>query len=230
MHIRTLHHTQGAREASGTAVVIDVYRAFTTACFMAAGNAGKIIPVADLEEAYRMKMLHPQYILAGERNGIKQEGFDYGNSPAAVSQADFSGRTVVLTTSAGTQGLVEAYRHADEVLTGSFVNAQATAKRILESSPGEVSLVCMGWNNSEPADEDICYAAYLESLLRGKPMDFSSIARFLRYESTTQSFLHTHDDPDAQQRDLDLCLSLDRFSFVLKYEEDPQPVLIVSAH
>ncbi len=226
MEIRTLHYLEGARDARGIAVVIDVFRAFSTACCLAAGSPTAIIPVADLSEAYELKRHNPQWVLAGERGGRIQEGFDYGNSPSAVSGKDFTGKTVVLTTSAGTQGLAASYRHADEVVTGSFMNAAATAQWILQRKPETVSLVCMGWNSCEPADEDTSYAAYLESLLIGRPLPFSPIAHFLKNESTTKSFRHTHDDPGAMRSDLNLCLSLDKFSFALKYTEDPRPGLV----
>lgn len=39
----------------------------------------------------------------GERGGIMPEGFDYGNSPTEIEGIDFSGRTIVHTTSNGTK-------------------------------------------------------------------------------------------------------------------------------
>ena len=56
---------------------------------------------------------------------------------------DFSGKTVIHTTSAGTQGLVNAVQ-ADEVITGSFVNAEAIVSYIRRQAPAMVSLVSMG--------------------------------------------------------------------------------------
>ena len=91
----------GAREARGLAVIIDVFRAFTTAAHVMANGAERIVPVESVEESFELRGRHPDWIQIGERGGIRVEGFDYGNSPYEVSLADFSGRTVIQTTGAG---------------------------------------------------------------------------------------------------------------------------------
>ncbi len=53
-------------------------------------------------------------------------------------------KRIIHTTSAGTQGITNA-SHADEIITGSLVNAKAIAAYIKQKNPEEVSLVCMGW-------------------------------------------------------------------------------------
>jgi len=117
MQIRILHFADGARQAEGLTVVIDVFRAFSLACYLFQNGAKKIIPVGDMEEAYRLKSQHPEYILIGERNERKPEGFDYGNSPTQIEHISFAGKTLLHTTSAGTQGIVNA-RHAEEIQPG----------------------------------------------------------------------------------------------------------------
>ena len=97
--------------------------------FFIANGAKQLFAVGEQNIAYTLKKQHPDYILAGERNEIMLEGFDYGNSPANIEHIDFTGKTVVHTTSAGTQGIANAC-YADEILTGSFVNALAISKYI----------------------------------------------------------------------------------------------------
>ena len=143
MKVQTYQLIEGAKEARGLTVVIDVFRAFTVACYAYANGAEDIITVGRLEDAYRIKESHPDYILSGERHGRIQPGFDYGNSPARIENVDFTGKTIIHTTSAGTQGIVNAVR-ADEIITGSFVNAKAVARYIGDKNPENVSLVCMG--------------------------------------------------------------------------------------
>lgn len=228
MDIQILQLLEGAKQAKGLAVIIDVFRAFSTACYVSDRGAERIIPVGDIETAYRLKREHADYVLMGERGGIIQPGFDYGNSPTLVEKADLTGKTVVHTTSAGTQGIANASQ-ADEVITGSFVNAQAIVDYIRMRNPQLVSLVCMGWGAVEPADEDTLCAQYLKGALEGKPVDFDGIVRYLRDESKTGSFLDLKDQAhlaSAPREDFDRCLSLDRFRFVLRAEqEDGQTVL-----
>jgi 2-phosphosulfolactate phosphatase len=218
MNITVLHLIEGARRARGLTVVIDVFRAFSTACHVMANGAELIIPVAGLDEAYRLKRDHPDFVLMGERHGLIQPGFDFGNSPTHVQTADFSGKTIVLTTSAGTQGLTNALG-ADEVLTGSFVNAAAIAGYIRKRGAPTVSMVCMGYEAKEPADEDDFCAEYIVNLLEGRPTDLAGMAARLRTGSGRR-FLDGASRDSMPETDFDLCLDFDRFDFVLKARRD----------
>lgn len=220
MDIRILQLLEGAKQAEGLTVIIDVFRAFSVACYAAANGAERIIPVGDIEQAYRLKEEHPAYVLMGERGGVIQPGFDYGNSPTAIEHIRFDNRTIVHTTSAGTQGLVNAAR-ASEIITGSFVNAAAIAAYIQEVKPEQVSLVAMGWGGREPADEDTLCAQYIADVLMNKPVNFSKIVDYLANESKTGRFLDLEGEASAPAEDFDLCLALDRFPFVLKATQGP---------
>ena len=85
-----------AEEAMGLAVIIDVFRAFTLEPYVINNGASKLIPVGDIEIAKSFKEKDNKCILIGERNGIKLEGFDYGNSPSKIADVDFTGKTVAL--------------------------------------------------------------------------------------------------------------------------------------
>jgi 2-phosphosulfolactate phosphatase len=224
MKINTYHLVEGAKQATGLTVIIDVFRAFSVDCYLASQGANKIIPVGALEVAYLLKEEHPEYILIGERNERKPEGFDHGNSPLEVKDRDFSGKTIVHTTSAGTQGLVNAI-HAEEVITGSFVNAGAIVRYIRSRNPHEVSLVGMGYGAMYPIEEDTACMDYIENELLGKENDFEAMKEMIRNTSGKRFF-----EPDKQdhapREDFDLCLNLNRFDFVLKrYTEDEHAVL-----
>lgn len=123
MEIRILELIEGAKKAEGLTVIIDVFRAFSLECYLYARGASAVFPAGSVEEARHMKQVHPEYLLIGERRGRRCEGFDYGNSPSQTRNADLSGKKIVHTTSAGTQGIVNAV-HAEEILTGSLVNAR----------------------------------------------------------------------------------------------------------
>ena len=143
MKINRLSLVEGAREAKGLTVIIDVFRAFTTAAYVMANCAKKIIPVGSVEEAFKLREEHPNWIIMGEVDGKTVPGFDYGNSPADVMNLDFRDRTLIQRTSAGTQGIVNA-QQAEELMVGSFVVAEATVDYIKQRDPEDVSLVAMG--------------------------------------------------------------------------------------
>ena len=136
MEIRILELIEGAKKAEGLTVIIDVFRAFSLECYLYARGASAVFPAGSVEEARHMKQVHPEYLLIGERWGRRCEGFDYGNSPSQTRDADLSGKKIVHTTSAGTQGIVNAV-HAEEILTGSLVNARAVADYSIPGSHGK---------------------------------------------------------------------------------------------
>ena len=126
MDIRILHLLEGADQAQGLAVVIDVFRAFSLECYLFSRGVQKIFAVGREETAWELKRENPEYPMAGERGGVILPGFDYGNSPSQTEHADFQDKILIHTTSAGTQGLVHTCAAgADEIITGSLVNASA---------------------------------------------------------------------------------------------------------
>ncbi len=68
MRIRILQGVEEAKKAVGTAVVIDVFRAFSLECYLFASGAERILPVGAVETAKQLKEAHPEYTLIGERH------------------------------------------------------------------------------------------------------------------------------------------------------------------
>lgn len=225
MRIRLLELLPGAAAATGLTVIIDVFRACSVACYATAAGAERILPVDSVEEALRLKAEHPDYLVMGERNALRPEGFDFGNSPTEVRDQDFSGRTLVHATSAGTRGLFAAMGVADRVLTCSFPNVTATAAAIAAAAPDTVSIVAMGKAGQTPAPEDKLCAMYLANILQGVPNVFETIPRFLRASASASIFFG--DTAIVPETDFDLCLNLDAFDFFLEArpDADGRPVL-----
>ena len=217
MHIEILHLIEGATQAQGLTVIIDVFRAFSTACYVVRNGAQEIIPVGDVDLAYQLKEDNPDYVLMGERKGKILPGFDYGNSPTEIQDVDFSGKSVIQTTSAGTQGFANA-KDADELISGSFVNAEAVVTYIKKRSPAKVSLVCMGTWAVRRADEDTLCAEYIADRLNHQKPDKTDIYTRLRKSKPAQIFF----DPTltwAPETDFDFCLNIGLCNFVLKAEK-----------
>ncbi len=217
MEITISHLLEGARQARGLAVIIDVFRAFSLECHLFARGADRVLAVGSLGKAYELKNDVPDAVLVGERKGKPLPGFDCGNSPALIRGTEIEGRTVIHTTSAGTQG-IDAASSADEVITGSLVNAAAVAEYIRRSDPSRVSLVCMGLRAKEIAPEDLMCAEYIRSLLLGEPWDEN------RYESRVDELRRTSGarffDPSEQdsmpREDFYLCTQRDVFPFIIR--------------
>jgi len=207
LNVRVTRFVDGARSATGHAVIVDVFRAFTTAAFCVAAGAREIVLVADHERALALKRDDPSLFLTGEIEGRPIAGFDIGNSPSAIEQLDLAGRRVVQRTSAGTQG-VNAAAAAREIVLGSFVIAEATV-RYLRRRADEVTVVAMGHGGDETADEDEACARYLAARLADAPIDVAAIIAAL-WEDEDPNW------PDwFPRRDAELASQVDRFSFAL---------------
>ena len=138
----------------GLPVIIDVLRASSTIIVALASGAEKVIPVEDETEALRLGN-ELGAITVGERQGIKIKGFDHGNSPNELLNADLKGKTVVITTSNGTRVMVEGG------IIASTLNAGAVADRI-RSQPHAYLLASGAPLKS---DEDLCAALLIENLI-----------------------------------------------------------------
>lgn len=220
MKINRLNLLEGAANAKGLTVIIDVFRAFSVACYLMNNGAKRIYPVASIELAYRLKNEYPEYILIGERHEKVCKGFDFGNSPTHILDQDFSGKTIVHTTSSGTQGIALA-KDATEILTGSFVNAKAIVNYIRDRGSDIVSLVGMGYEGRYTTDEDEFCAQYIENELAGRQTNFRQMVEQLRTGDGAR-LLDPSNKEHSPATDFELCLDLNRFDFVLRIQKDEQ--------
>jgi 2-phosphosulfolactate phosphatase len=216
MKIEILEFVEGARKAKGVTVIIDVFRAFTVGCYAYDSGAVRIIATAEIDEAFLLKKKYSNAILVGERDEKIIMGFDYGNSPTEIIKADLRGKTVIHTTTAGTQGLINA-KNANEVITGSFVNAGAVVRYIKAVNPDQVSLVAMGYRASISAEEDLLCAELIASQLYDNSINYEERISSLKYSSGKRFF-----DPAniefSPPTDFFLCTMVNKFNFILKAE------------
>lgn len=215
--INILKGIKNADKACGLTVVIDVFRAYSTACYIFGNNANRIIPVDTVDRAYEIKKSNPQFILCGERQGYKPEGFDFGNSPSEIRNTDFSHKTVILTTTSGTLGLIKAV-NATEIITGCFLNLRAVANFILNRRPEGVDLLCTGGFHGNAKDEDYICAQLIVDLLNGRTIDFNRELKQLVKRGYAKHFFNEEFRSHPKQ-DFYLCTSPNKFKFVLIAED-----------
>ena len=217
--INILHLIEGAKQAEGLTVIIDVFRAFSLECYLYDMGVKEIHPVGTIEEAFELRKRMSDSVLVGERGGKKCEGFDYGNSPSSVQSENIKGKIIIHTTSAGTQGIVNA-NGASEIITGSLVNAKAVAEYIIKCQPQIVSLVCMGNEGVRPAAEDELCAEYIKSILEGNELqDFEQKIADLRYNGGEHFFDENRQEVFPQE-DFWMCTKYNSFPFVIRIYRD----------
>jgi 2-phosphosulfolactate phosphatase len=166
------------------------------------------------------------YLLAGERNGFKLEGFDFGNSPQEFTPERVGGASIVITTTNGTQALVMS-NAADRIWVSSFYNLSATVEAILEQGL-PVVLFCAGWKNRFNLEDSLFAGAMIDQLLqRGYAIeDDASRAALSMFKDSGGDFVSYLEDANHVQRfksmhaesDLDVCLRTDVSNYAVKAE------------
>jgi 2-phosphosulfolactate phosphatase len=214
MEIRIESLLEGARRARGTVVIVDVFRAFTTAAVAFSRGAARIVMVAEPDEALALKARGRGDLCVGEVNGIRPAEFDFGNSPFEMAGADIEGKVIIQSTRAGTTG-VAAATEASAVYAASFVVARATARAILQDSPPLVTIVAMGWNADLRTDEDELCALYLRNLLEGREPSTDALQQLVRASGQVGKF-YDPAQPHFHPEDCDMALDVNRYDFAIR--------------
>lgn len=218
MELRIESLIEGARRARGTVVIIDVLRAFTTAAVALARGARRIVMVAQPSDALRLRDQGVGQICVGEVDGLRPEGFDFGNSPYELARADLKGRVIIQSTRAGTVG-VEAATGATAIYAGALVTAKATAQAIVNDDPPLVTIVAMGYNAQIRTDEDELCALYLRNLLEGRRPDPDAVRKLLLESGEVAKFRdpnQTHFHPE----DLEIALEGNKYDFAVRIRKE----------
>jgi 2-phosphosulfolactate phosphatase len=143
-------------------VVVDILRAGTTICAAFQEGADKIIPVSSIEKAlwYKEKK---GYLITGERDGIKLEIADFGNSPLEILRHDIKGKTLVITTTNGTRA-IEIAQGNGQVVIGAFTNLQYVAEWLIVQKKN-IMILCAGWRETFSLEDSIFAGALTEYLI-----------------------------------------------------------------
>jgi 2-phosphosulfolactate phosphatase len=203
-------------------VVIDILRATTTMVVAYENGANNVVPVEHLEDAlsYRER----GYLIAGERNGVKVDGFDMGNSPQEFTKDIVEGQNIVLSTTNGTKA-INACSAAKFRYVSSFRNIDAMAKTIIENNL-DVLLFCAGWKDKFNLEDTVFAGALAQQLIENgfstnddatrmacslwnlaKP----NLAEFLADASHVQRFKSLHIESD-----LEVCLRFNTYNGVVR--------------
>lgn len=141
--------------ANRVVVVIDVLRATTTIVAACAAGAREVIPCEEIAAARQLAdRLGPEAVTGGERQGVRIEGFDLGNSPAEYTRASVGGKVVVFTTTNGTRAMYRC-REARRILIAAFTNFSAVCQALAHEP--EFDILCAG-TNQQITREDVLLA------------------------------------------------------------------------
>jgi 2-phosphosulfolactate phosphatase len=147
--------------------VIDILRATTVMCAAMSHGARAIIPVSSTEEALRLSQTigSTDVLLAGERDCTRIPGFHLGNSPLEMTESAVRGKTIILTTTNGTDALLAC--HTATVYPAAAANLSLAAERGREAleSDQSILIVCAGRNGDFTLDDAYCAGRLTAAIL-----------------------------------------------------------------
>ncbi len=150
------------------AIVIDVLRATSVIVKALSEGAAEIIPVAKVEEAFQKAKTFPRgtTLLGGERNSLRIEGFDLGNSPKEYIAERILGKRIILTTTNGTRAF-DLVSSGKEVLAACFFNLRAIAKYCL-SHKEDLLIFASGDEGNFSLEDVVCGGMLIEKMVEEK--------------------------------------------------------------
>jgi 2-phosphosulfolactate phosphatase len=206
--INRLTGLEGARQARGVVVVIDVLRSFTVSAYALAAGARECLLVPTTEAARALHDKIPGSLICAEEDALPVPGIPISNSPTQIQAAGVKDRVLVQRSSAGTT-VISAVEAADELYAASLVVAKATAIACLSKKPQTVTLIA-----SADHPEDHACSLYIEGLLRGEELDVDALLQPLR-ESDRFAKVMSGAWPGFPRTDLELSLVPNRFDFAM---------------
>src|SRR5688500_14206738 len=133
--------------ANRVVAVVDVLRASTSIAIALDNGARAVIPLASSEDVIsRSKSLERSEVrLAGERKSQQIAGFDVGNSPRDFTREVVEGKTILMTTTNGTNAILTV-QGARDVVIASYVNFSAVLSMLRAALRGgtDVAILCAG--------------------------------------------------------------------------------------
>ncbi|WP_192823575.1 2-phosphosulfolactate phosphatase [Rufibacter sp. LB8] len=201
------------------AIAVDVLRATSSMVTALAHGITHIAPVRQLDECLAYK--EQGYLVAAERDGVKADGFDLGNSPFHYQEESVRGKFLAMTTTNGTQA-IQLSRAADEVLVGAFLNLGAVADYVKKANK-DVVVVCAGWKGLFNLEDTLFAGALAERLEGHFTLDHdATLAAYHLYQTAKADLLGFLSKSSHVQRlerlhilpDIEFCLQEDVYDLV----------------
>jgi 2-phosphosulfolactate phosphatase len=219
--------------AGRVVAVVDVLRASTSIAVALDNGARTIIPLASSEEVVsRAKNLARSEVkLAGERKSQQISGFDYGNSPLEFTKENVDGKTILMSTTNGTNAIL-AVQGARDVLIASYVNFKAVLAMLSAALRGgtDVAIVCAGQEKHFSLEDSACAGRFVQHITeKHSKAEFNDAANAAmvidkKFGTSLKKLFKasTHGAALAEAgfgSDLEFCAQVDSYSVVPVYQD-----------
>jgi len=210
-----------------TVVVIDMLRATSVITTAMSNGCKGVIPVLTVDEVARIvKDSKEEFMLGGERNALKIEGFNYSNSPLEYTRQAIDGKTLIMTTTNGTKA-IKGCIGASSILIGAMLNAKAIAQRIVKLNK-DVVIVNAGTYGEFSIDDFLCSGYIINCVLKLAQIELTDIAvtshyiymnnedihNFIKYANHYKTIMKL-----GLSEDLEYCCQKDIIDIVPEYKD-----------
>lgn len=200
-------------EQSQVVVIIDVFRAFTTALYVLENYPASYTIAVESSVISQLSSNYTNPLLIGKPEKGSTLSYNIPNSPTRVLAMETKGQHVFHRTAAGAKGLLLA-KDADIVLAASFANIKATAQYIKNIPNSRINIVPMGHEATTPSSEDDLCAEYLKALIKGEEMSLTHHLQALR--DGPGAYFFSEDQWQYPKEDFDRCLKIGQFHFAIQ--------------
>lgn len=210
-------------------VVIDTLRATSVITTALVNGAKEVIPVPEIEDAINLSKRFEKgsYLLGGERNAIKIEGFDLSNSPLEYTNDIVNGKTIIITTTNGTRALKKA-SVSDDVVVGCFLNTSSIAEYIYNQNKDAI-IMCAGTEGKFSIDDIMTAGAIINKLSSKTSFESDDLSKacYYLYKSFENNIMdimkYGYHLKKIEElgfiNDIKYCITLDKFSVVPKFKD-----------
>lgn len=230
MKVEVLDCAQNAfgRDFSGkNVIVIDVLRATSVIITAFINGIKEVYTFMDIEECIAESKKIKNVLLAGERKGLKIEGFDFGNSPLEFTKEKVHGKVMCMTTSNGTKAIKNVIS-ADNIFIGAYLNISSIVNKILKLKK-DLVILCSGTDNKFSLDDALCAGIILQKLqeninleLNDFELSLLNLAKFMPNITTIldKTKHYTYLKNLGYENDLQYCCSLDVTEIIPFYSKN----------
>ncbi|OFX24417.1 MAG: hypothetical protein A2041_01170 [Bacteroidetes bacterium GWA2_31_9b] len=208
-------------------VIVDIFRATSIICTLFMNGATKVIPVNDINEAIAYKK--KGFLVAAERDGKKLDFADFGNSPFEFIPEKVKDKTIVYSTTNGTN-TINLCKNFDLVVISSFLNFTSIVNFLINQNK-DVILLCSGWEGNFCLEDTVFAGALSEKLISTNSfhaqndstlnsMDIWNHAKPDVVEYLSKSFQYNRLSKMGMGNIIDYCLQFDKTGIIPVLEDN----------